>query len=100
MSKLLNAKMTAMKKLRDTIEHYVLKAENRWKTLSVERQRYLTKVFFGGYVFLTLFIIVNVCITTCQRSNTMLIHHIDGISRTPQTKDTIQVDKINSLIKK
>ncbi|WP_415326329.1 hypothetical protein [Chryseobacterium sp. MMS23-Vi53] len=89
-----------MKRIRDTIEYYALQADNRWKILPVKRQRLLTKLFFGGYAFLTLLVIVSICISTSQRNNEISINHIDGISRSPQTKDTIQADMINPLIKK
>lgn len=89
-----------MNKLRDKIEHYILKAEGHWKILPVERQRLLTKIFFGGYVLLTTIIIVNVCISTSQRSNTMSIDHIEGISQKPVQKSSMENDLINSLIKK
>ncbi|TQM21721.1 hypothetical protein [Chryseobacterium aquifrigidense] len=88
-----------MKKLRDTIENYVVKVESRWKVLPVERQRFLTKVFFGSYVVLTIIVIINVCISTRQRSNTMSIDHIDGISKKTFEKDSGQNDTVNSLTK-
>lgn len=76
-----------MNKLRHKIEHYVLKAEDHWKVLPVERQRLLTKIFFGGYVLLTAVVIVNVCISSSQRDNAMSIDHIEGISKKPLEKD-------------
>ncbi|CAH0196518.1 MULTISPECIES: hypothetical protein [Chryseobacterium] len=88
-----------MKKLRDTIENYVVKVESRWKVLPVERQRFLTKVFFGSYVVLTIIVIINVCISTGQRSNTMSIDHIDGISKKTFEKDSGQNDTVNSPTK-
>lgn len=89
-----------MKRIKDKIEYYALQADNRWKTLPVKRQRLLTKLFFGGYALLTLLVIASICISTSHRNNEIWINHIDGISRSPQTKDTIQAGKINSLIKK
>lgn len=89
-----------MKRIRDKIEYYALQADNRWKILPVKRQRLLTKLFFGGYALLTLLVIVSICISTGQRNNEISINHINGISKNPQTKNTIQFDKINSLIKK
>ncbi|MGE8534444.1 MAG: hypothetical protein ACN6OJ_07655 [Chryseobacterium sp.] len=89
-----------MKRIRDKIEYYSLKVDNHWKILPVQRQRLLTKLFFGGYALLTLLVIVSVCKSTSQRNNEISINHIDGISKSPQTKDTIRADKINSLIKK
>ncbi len=89
-----------MKRIRDKIEYYVLQADNRWKILPVKRQRLLTKLFFGGYALLTLLVIVSICKSTSHRNNEISINHIDGISRSPQTEDTIQAGKINSLIKK
>jgi len=89
-----------MKRIRDKIEYYALQADNRWKILPIERQRLFTKLFFVGYALLTLLVIVSICISTVQRNNEISINHIDGVSRNLQTKDTIQADKINSLIKK
>lgn len=89
-----------MKRIRDKIEYYALQADNRWKILPVKRQRLLTKLFFGGYALLTLLVMVSICISTVQRNNEISINHIDGVSKNPHTKDTIQADKINSLIKK
>lgn len=89
-----------MKKLRDTIENYVLKVEKNWKALPVERQKFLTKVCFGSYVLLTIIVIINVFISTSQRSNTMSINHIDGISKKSIEKDSGQNDTVESLIKK
>lgn len=89
-----------MKKLRDTIENYVVKVENHWNVLPVERQKFLTKVFFGSYVLLTIIVIINVFISTSQRSNTMSINHINGISKKSTEKDSGQNDTVESLIKK
>ncbi|CAD0218333.1 conserved protein of unknown function [Chryseobacterium sp. JV274] len=100
MSKLLNAKRKVMKKLRDKIENYVVKVENHWKVLPVERQKFLTKVFFGSYVLLTIIVIISVFISTSQRSNVMSINHIDGISKKSIEKDSEQNDTVESLIKK
>lgn len=89
-----------MKKVRDTIEHYVLEVENHWKVLPVAKQRLLTKVFFGSYVLLTIIVIISVFISTNQRSNTMSINHIDGISKKFIEKDSGQNDAVEPLIKK
>lgn len=77
-----------MKKLRDKIENFVLKTENHWKVLPIDRQRLLTKVFFGGYFLITILVLVNVFISTSKRSNIMSIDHIDGISKKPAEKDS------------
>jgi len=89
-----------MKRIRDKIEYYALQADNRWKILPVKRQRLLIKLFFVGYALLTLLVIVSIYISTVQGNNEISINHIYGVSRNLQTKDTIQADKINSLIKK
>ena len=89
-----------MNKLRDKIEYYVLKAEDHWKVLPAERQRLLTKIFFSGYVLLTIIVIVNVCVSTGQRSSTMSINHIYGISKKPVEKSSVENDMINAPIKK
>ncbi len=89
-----------MKKLRDKIEHCVLTTEDRWKTLSVEKQRLLTKIFFGSYFLLTVIVIIHVIISTGQRSNSISIDHIDGISTKAIEKASDQNDLVESPIKK
>ncbi|MGU3374735.1 hypothetical protein [Chryseobacterium sp. M5A1_1a] len=89
-----------MKKLRHTIENYVVKVENHWKVLPAERQKFLTKVFFGSYVLLTIIIIISVFLSTNQRSNIMSINHIEGVSKKSIEKDSGQNDTVQSLIKK
>jgi hypothetical protein len=92
--------MKVMKKLRDKIGYYVLKAENHWKVLPTERQRLLTKVFFGGYVLLTVIVIINVFISTGRRGNTMSIDHIDGISKKSANEDFKKNDTVKSSLNK
>ncbi|MCD9855603.1 hypothetical protein LUD75_12835 [Epilithonimonas sp. JDS] len=89
-----------MKKLRDKIEHFVLTTEIHWKALSVEKQRLLTKVFFGGYCLLTVIVIIHVIVSTGQKSNTISIDHIDGISTKLVEKASEQNNLIESPIKK
>ncbi|MDR6920021.1 hypothetical protein [Chryseobacterium sp. 2987] len=89
-----------MKNLRDKIERYVLTTEHHWKALSVEKQRLLTKVFFGGYVLITVLVIINVFISTNKRSNTMSINHIEGIYKMPEEKESGLDTKRKSPIKK
>lgn len=89
-----------MKKLRNKIEHFVLTTENHWKSLSVAKQRLLTKVFFGGYCLLTVIVLINVIVSTGHRSNTISILHIDGISTKLVEKVSEQNDLIESPIKK
>ncbi|WP_228720098.1 hypothetical protein [Chryseobacterium panacisoli] len=89
-----------MKKLRDTLENYVVKIDTHWKSLPVEQQKFLTKVLFGSYVLITVIVIVNICISTGQRSNTMSINHIDGISKKPTEKGSKHNEIVNSSTKK
>ncbi|WP_294246239.1 hypothetical protein [uncultured Chryseobacterium sp.] len=89
-----------MIKLRDQIEHYILKAENLWKVLSTERQRLLIKVFFGAYVLLTAVVIINGFIGKGKRSNTIAVDHIDGISKKSASEDFKHIDTLNSILTK
>lgn len=100
MLKPLNVKSNEMKRLRDKIEHFVLTTENHWKSLSVSKQRLLTKVFFGGYCLLTVIVLIHVIVSTGQRSNTISIDHIDGVSKKSVEKASEQNDLIESPIKK
>lgn len=88
-----------MKKLRDKVEHHVLMLEGRWNTLSAEKQRFMTKVFFGGYCLLTVIVLIQVMVSTVQGSNTMSIKHINGISTKLVEKASEQNDLIESPIK-
>lgn len=96
----MNAKISVMKNLRNNIEHYVLEAENYWKMLPVAKQRLLIKIFFGVYFFLTVIVVISVCISTGQRRNTISINHIDGVSKKSIEKKSEQNGIVNSSIKK
>ncbi len=89
-----------MKKLRDKVEHHVLMLEGRWNTLSVAKQRLVTKIFFGGYCLLTVVVLIRIMVSTGQGSNTMSINHIDGIAKRSTEKASVQNDTVASSIKK
>ncbi|WP_228408779.1 hypothetical protein [Chryseobacterium sp. JV274] len=89
-----------MNKLREKIEQYILRVEDHWNAISVEKQRLMTKVFFGVYVLITIIVIVNICVTKDQRSNTISINHIDGISKKPTEKGSKHNEIVNSSTKK
>lgn len=96
----MNVKTKAMKKLRDKVEHHVLMLEGRWNTLSAGKQRFMTKVFFGSYVLLTVVVLIQIMVSTDQRSNTMSINHIDGIAKKATEKASVLNDTVASSIKK
>lgn len=89
-----------MKKLRDIVRQYVLKTENDWKALPIERQVLLTKAFFAGYVLLTVMIVINVFLSKGQKNNYMSIDHIGGISLKSGKEGLKQNDTINKPLKK
>ena len=89
-----------MKTLRDKVEQFVVKAEGHWNALSVEKQRLMTKVFFGSYVLLTVIVLINVIISMGQRQTTMPINHIDGILTNSAGKALEQNETPESSIKK
>jgi cell division septal protein FtsQ len=88
-----------MKKIRDTIENYVLQAERRWKTLPAKRQRFFTKLFFAGYTVLTVIVMISIWMSTANKTNTMFIGHISTISDHSFSKKAVG-DHVNSTIKK
>jgi len=53
MLKLWTDKIKPMKKLRKTIDQFILNAELQWNAVPQKRQRLLTKVFFACYLTLT-----------------------------------------------
>ncbi|MDR6525403.1 hypothetical protein J2787_000773 [Chryseobacterium rhizosphaerae] len=89
-----------MKKLREKIERYILRVEDHWNAISVRKQQLMTKVLFGVYVLITVIVIVNICVTKDQRSNTISINHIEGISTKSVEKACEQKDLVESSIKK
>lgn len=69
-----------MKTISHTIQCYALWADRKWKDLPVRRQRVLTRLFFAGYTVLTILMIVSICTSTGNKTNTMFIGHISSIS--------------------
>jgi len=89
-----------MKKLKEKMEYCILRLEVHWKGFPVSRQRFLTKIFFAGYVLMTVIVIINICISTGQRNNTMSIHHIEGIAKRPIEKSSEHIHTTTSSTKK
>lgn len=92
----MNDKLGIMNAIRDKIEYYVLRVQRHWNVLPVKRQRLLTKLFLGGYVLLTVIMIVDVLLSTGKNNNTMLIHHINGISERPLQTEALRTDSIDT----
>ena len=91
-----------MKKIRDKIEQHILYADAKWKSLPAKRQRFFTKLFFAGYAAVTLMVLISICMSTGNKTNTMSISHITTISdhtavkRSPQdNKDGLTIKKVN-----
>ena len=89
-----------MKKIRDKIERNILCADRKWKAFPAERQRLFTKLFFAGYVIVTLLVLINICISTGNKTNTMLIGHINSISDHAAVKKSAEDKGASSTLKK
>lgn len=89
-----------MKKIRDKIERWILRADQKWKALPEKRQRLLTKLFLAGYCILTILVLISIFITTANNNNTMSISHITTISDHTAMKRQSHDNKTGSTIKK
>lgn len=89
-----------MKKIRDKIERWILRADQKWKALPEKRQRLLTKLFLAGYCILTILVLISIFITTANDNNTMSISHITTISDHTAVKRQAQDNKTSSTLKK
>ncbi|VFA41284.1 hypothetical protein [Chryseobacterium indologenes] len=89
-----------MKKIRDKIEQHILLADRKWKALPKNRQRLLTKLCFAGYALLTVAVLINICMSTGNKTNTMSISHITTISDHTAMKRSAKDNKVGSTIKK
>lgn len=96
----MNVKISKMKKFRDKIENYIVDAERKWKVLPEDRQRLFTKLFFAGYAALTVAVIISICISTGNNTNTMQIKHISTISKQTAVKKVANDNRSSFPIKK
>jgi len=88
-----------MKKIRNKIEHHILRADRKWKALPEKRQRFFIKLFFAGYALVTLLVLISIYMSTGNKTNTMSISHITTISDHTAMKPA-QDNKVGSTIKK
>lgn len=70
-----------MKKLRITIDRCIEKAELQWKALPQKRQVFLTKMFFMGYVLLTLLTIFQIWLKDSGRVNVFPTGQISTLAK-------------------
>jgi hypothetical protein len=89
-----------MKKIKDKIEHHILCTDRKWKALPEKRQRYFTKLFFTGYTVLTVLVLINICMSTGNKTNTMLIDHISTISNHSSVEKAVNDNQTNVPIKR
>ncbi|MCS3869503.1 hypothetical protein J3D55_002419 [Chryseobacterium ginsenosidimutans] len=100
MLKLLNVKIKTMKKIRDKIEHHILCTDRKWKALPEKRQRFFTKLFFTCYTVITILVLITICISTGNKTNTMSIDHISSISDRPTVEKLANDRPANVPLKK
>ncbi|MGE8512954.1 MAG: hypothetical protein ACN6N7_09670 [Chryseobacterium culicis] len=83
-----------MKKLRITIDRCIEKAELQWKALPKKRQIFLTKMFFMGYVLLTLLTILQIWLKDSGEVNVFPTGHISTLAK----QKNIQKEPVKSGI--
>ncbi|KQT15118.1 hypothetical protein ASG31_16090 [Chryseobacterium sp. Leaf404] len=89
-----------MKKIRETIERHVLKADQKWKALPAAQQRLLTKLFFGCYAVLTVVVLFSIATSTGNKNNTMSISHITTISDRVDVGNAANDSRTNAPLKR
>jgi hypothetical protein len=89
-----------MKKIRDKIQHHILCADRKWKALPEKRQKFFTKLFFAGYAVLTVLVLISICMSTGNKTNTMLIDHISTISDRSSVENAVNDNHTNVPLKK
>ena len=67
-----------MKNLRQDINTFFEKLDERWKSLPIGKQHRFTWYFFVGYLLLTVGVVVKVWYDTSQSKNDMQIKHIEN----------------------
>lgn len=67
-----------MKKLRENIDRFFDKLDDRWRALPVGKQHLYTLYFFVGYLLLTVGVVAKVWYDTSQSKNDMRIEHIEN----------------------
>jgi len=67
-----------MKKLRENIDRYFDRLDDRWRALPVGKQHLYTLYFFVGYLLLTAGVVAKVWYDTSRSKNDMHIEHIEN----------------------
>ncbi|WP_313002801.1 MULTISPECIES: hypothetical protein [Chryseobacterium] len=65
-----------MKKLTLQIDRWIEKTESQWKAIPIKKQRVLTKLFFTGYILLTILVIIRIWAKGTGSTDILLIRHI------------------------
>lgn len=67
-----------MKKLRENMDSFFDRLDERWRSLPVGKQHLYTLYFFVGYLLLTVGVVAKVWYDTKQSKNDMHIEHIEN----------------------
>jgi len=77
-----------MKKFRKSVDQYLELLEKRWQKLPKAKQVLFTKIFFGGYVVLTLMVVLQLWSKNSSSKDTLNIGHINNIPKGIVDKQT------------
>ncbi|MDN3706675.1 nitrogen regulatory IIA protein [Myroides ceti] len=67
-----------MKKLRENMDRFFDKLDDRWRALPLAKQHQYTLYFFVGYLLLTVGVVAKVWYDTGKSKNDMSIEHIEN----------------------
>ncbi len=88
-----------MKKLRERLDNWFEKLDERWRALPVKKQHKYTLFFFLGYLFLTVMVIAKVWFDTSQPNPSIEIRHIENPVIPKKEPDTGVLDSLSNILK-
>ena len=88
-----------MKKLRERLDNWFNKLDERWRSLPVKRQRKYTLLFFMGYLLLTVIVIAKVWFDTSKPNPTIEIRHIENPVIQKKKSETGGLDSLSNILK-
>ncbi|MDV3805240.1 nitrogen regulatory IIA protein [Elizabethkingia anophelis] len=88
-----------MKKLRENIDRFFDKLDDRWRALPVGKQHLYTLYFFVGYLLLTVGVVAKVWYDTSQSKNDMHIDHIENPVLKKNESRAILQDTLRTILK-
>ena len=88
-----------MKKLRENMDSFFDRLDERWRSLPVGKQHQYTLYFFVGYLLLTAGVVAKVWHDTRQSKNNMHIEHIENPVLKKNERPANPQDTLSTILK-